>query len=72
MELQPNSEYRLNGAMRRYTSVGSYPVFYVLDDECLCADCADECIEPLERAAVNWESDLNCMWCGATIEAAYQ
>ena len=64
------------GALRAFTMVGSYPVFYLdTADSVLCADCATE--SHAERcdvvaAGVNWEDELlYCDDCGDRIECAY-
>jgi hypothetical protein len=56
----------------KFTSVGSYPIFYnPKHDECLCAECATEKC-PENKGAVNWENaDLYCDECGTRIESAY-
>jgi hypothetical protein len=72
----------LDGKLRTYTSVGSYPVFY-LDgrDNLLCAECASEVIAEYEDGedirglpkvgAVNWEDPSLFCDCGERIESAY-
>lgn len=69
----PNNEYRMaSGKIRRYSFHGGYPIFYVLNDDAMCCDCADECEEQLDSAEVNWEADLSCGVCEQDIEAAYE
>jgi hypothetical protein len=70
-----------------YTSVGSYPVYFLAHDgECLCHKCAkDNAGEVRDAIAhndrfngflvvgceVNWESELSCAHCYEAIERAY-
>tara|TARA_R100000742_G_C4239320_1_gene59305 strand:+ start:493 stop:708 length:216 start_codon:yes stop_codon:yes gene_type:complete len=55
--------------MRKYTSIGCYPIFYITpDDRPICADCA----HPTFLGHVNWEDpDLYCDDCDERIESAY-
>jgi hypothetical protein len=58
----------------RYTSVGSYPLYYVTpgDYKVLCPACADE--NDLLSATdghVSWEGSLTCDACSEEIECAY-
>ncbi len=61
----------------KYSSVGSYPLFYLCDDhKALCAECCDAAerdgdIETAE-AHPNWEDAyLYCDACSERIEEAY-
>ncbi len=81
-----NIDVQADGTVRRYTMVGSYPLFYLDSrDNCLCASCADETIADHDSpeggidvrdlpvgAHVNWESLLYCDQCSTQIEAAYE
>lgn len=69
-------------ALDRYTSIGSYPLYYWMDPAAiLCPSCADEKlatpederIEPVIAlvATINWESEMYCDDCGEQIESAY-
>ena len=67
-----------SGDLPRFSSVGSYPLFYLVggDESCLCAGCVDDLDpedEDLSRvtAHVNWETPTHCEECGEEIEAAY-
>jgi hypothetical protein len=76
-------EYRMpDGNLRKYTSVGSYPLFYVLiSGDILCPSCATsegQNIDPTEKGTylvncdVNWEDGkLLCDECSKRIEKAY-
>lgn len=62
----------------KYSSVGSYPLFWVYRDECLCVECAkekeEEFLEDSENVSCepNWENtSLHCDECGNRIEWAY-
>jgi hypothetical protein len=60
----------------KYTSFGSYPLFYFSpkEAECLCQSCAEEERDELPDLAeqVNWEDpDLYCDACSCRIESAY-
>jgi hypothetical protein len=67
----------------RYTSVGCYPLFAIMNDGgCLCHSCVKEesenILESTERDGwrieaieVNWESLIMCDHCSKQIEAAY-
>ena len=60
----------------KYTSIGSYPLFYIIDGVALCYECAEGCAEENEEAvlekAVNWEDpNLYCDECDCRIESAY-
>jgi len=56
----------------RYTSIGCYPLFYIVDGwQALCAGCAEESESPSEQA-VNWEdANLYCDECSCRLESAY-
>ena len=58
--------------LAKYTSIGCYPLFYVVEGwQPLCHKCAEENEEENE-AAVNWEApDLYCDECDCRIESAY-
>jgi hypothetical protein len=58
--------------LEKYTSVGCYPLFYIVDGwQPLCHECAEESEEESE-AAVNWETpNLYCDECDCRIESAY-
>ncbi len=72
-----------NGDVRKYTSVGSYPLFYITKDcGVLCPKCVQENIElcndtddpqwHVTDCAINWENEsLYCDHCGEPIESAY-
>jgi len=72
-----------NGDVRGYTSVGSYPLFYITKDcGVLCFKCVQENLESCKGAddpqwhvtarAVNWEDkSLYCEHCSESIESAY-
>jgi len=74
-----------NGKWRKFTSVGGYPLFYLMaDNGVLCADCltgadADglsyDFEDPqwyVEAYGVNWEDPhLYCEHCSGRIESAY-
>lgn len=76
LDSQPNT-------VVRFSSVGSYPVFYVTDDAgALCATCVqdeiEQCIDPensgfhVATHDVNWENpSLYCDHCSQRIESAY-
>ena len=58
-------------ALDKYSSVGSYPLFYVHKGHVLCAQCASEQDGNVQQEA-NWEdADLYCDECGERIESAY-
>ena len=71
------------GKVRRYSSVGCYPIFYVTTDNgCLCPRCVndnfDQCCDPdddqwyVTTHAANWENtDRTCDHCSLPIESAY-
>ena len=60
-----------------YSSVGSYPIFYVTKRSgVLCADCANaqgrKHDDPVVAHDANWEDpDLYCDDCSKRIESAY-
>jgi len=60
-----------DGSIRRFTSIGSYPIFYVQSGHrALCPGCADG-VEDLTRHP-NWEDPaLYCDECEQRIESAY-
>ena len=59
-----------DGSVRRYTSIGTYPIFYVSGHRALCPECADG-VEDLIQGA-NWENPaLHCDECEQRIESAY-
>ncbi len=67
-----------DGRLRKFTDVGSYPLFYRTQrGHDLCCACAqeaedeDDCFDPPIAAEVNWESDISCDGCSAEIERAY-
>jgi len=66
-----------NGDPQRFSSVGSYPIFYVTTrDAVLCPCCAGEAEQDedttLARQDANWENpDLYCDECSERIESAY-
>lgn len=73
---------RINGKLPKYTSVGSYPVFYVSNMDCvLCAECSTAVLddpmafgngESLLGCDVNWEDPhMYCEECNVRIESAY-
>ena len=77
-----NIHHMSDGAVRRYTSVGAYPLFYITkNNEVACPQAVeahlDECTDPKDRlwiqaVAVNWETNLTCDVCGDhSIESAY-
>ena len=55
--------------MKKYTSIGCYPIFYITSDHRpICADCA----HPSFLGHVNWENpNLYCADCDERIESAY-
>ena len=70
--------------LRSYTSVGTYPLGYLLGhrpkeqgcDIVLCPDCAEECYKGEGRPdvfpVINWnDPSLYCYECGVRIESAY-
>jgi hypothetical protein len=61
-----------NPALRKFTSVGSYPMIYInRKHEVLCPTCAGE-YDRILAEDVNWENpDLHCDECGERIESAY-
>ena len=72
-----------DGAIRAFTSVGAYPLFYLTtDDRPVCPSCVEEHLEEctvdggyyeLAGVHVNWEThDLPCEICQENIEAAYE
>ncbi len=68
-----NMKRNAKGNLYKYSSVGSYPLFYI-SDECnaLCADCANERQDEDISAHANWEnSALYCDSCSQRIESAY-
>lgn len=56
----------------KFTSVGCYPLVYVLPDgDCLCGDCVDD-HDAAYTADVHWEGEpISCDDCGAEIESEY-
>ncbi len=58
--------------LEKYTSVGCYPLFYIVEGwQPFCYECAEESEEEHE-AAVNWETpNLYCDECSEKIESAY-
>ena len=66
-----------DGAPRKFTDVGGYPIFYVTGNgDCLCPRCALEAErigdDPAIACDANWEDpSLYCDDCGARIESAY-
>ena len=67
-----------DGKPRRFTSVGSYPIFYVTRrGQCLCPVCAGdeeraEQNDPIVAQCPNWEDPaFYCDACGERIESAY-
>lgn len=66
--------YRMrDGSLYAYSSIGSYPIFYLTrDNDCLCAKCAHEEEEDLSSAGVHWEGEsIACERCDHEIESAY-
>jgi hypothetical protein len=58
----------------KYTSLGSYPLFYIENDsDCLCVDCANAHEAPeMLQGEINWEDpSLFCDECSERIESAY-
>ncbi len=67
-------EVMRDGTLPKFTSIGSYPLFYVtMESECLCADCANtRTQDSIDAADANWEDpSLYCDECGERIESAY-
>ena len=66
-------EKMTDGSLRRFTMVGGYPIFYATKkDEALCAECAADRPDDVERESVNWENEsLHCDECSEKIECAY-
>lgn len=69
-----------DGTFPAFTSMGSYPIVYVGDGWCVCADCASVLDQdpdaatdnPIDAAAPNYEdSSLYCDHCEERIESAY-
>jgi len=71
-----------DGKFRAFTSIGSYPMFYLTKDGgVLCAECATsdgQTTDPhdpqwyLVGADIHWEGEpLTCDHCNAEIESAY-
>lgn len=58
--------------LRSFTSVGSYPLFYLADkgNLVLCPKCASTNDDPA-TPHINWESHVDCDECSIQIEAAY-
>ena len=56
-----------------YSGPGSYPLFYMVEDSCLCSDCARNAWRDGERfhphGFPNWEDPG--LHCGVRIESAY-
>lgn len=85
MRLNTIAEYRQLVRQKHYThytSVGSYPLFYGIEDSCFCPNCAlkdcrREMIEAISQnktvwSDINWEdTNLYCDNCNNPIEAAY-
>ena len=69
-EVMGNVEIMSNGKVRKYSSVGGYPMFYVDGGEAYCPECALELSGSLV-CGINWESDIHCDECGESIERAY-
>jgi hypothetical protein len=67
------------GKLDKYTSVGCYPLFYVVrcfkDEAVWCARCCNEATDPdavIIACDANWEDpDLTCDACSERIESAY-
>jgi len=65
--------------VRKFCSVGGYPIFYVSDEgDAICPDCVQEDQDGEEQElcitghVVNWEdSSLFCVQCNKRIESAY-
>jgi hypothetical protein len=84
-----NTSHDLRATLRagKYTSLGSYPVFYITGDgESMCHDCVHFHYRDVSRAVrehsrngwrvdacvVNWEeTDMQCAHCNQLIPAAY-
>lgn len=84
-----NDTHALRAALRagKYTSLGSYPVFYIVSDgESLCVNCVRENYRVISSAVrersrdgwrviacdVNYEDiTMTCAHCGQLIESAY-
>ena len=62
-----------SAALPKYTSVGSYPLFYLTHhDDVLCRDCATADIDNVVNVGVNYEDpSLDCDECNERIESAY-
>lgn len=68
-----------DGTPRKFTAVGSYPIFYVTKhSKCLCPACAaeeesnDDNYDPIVATDANWEDpELYCDGCSERIESAY-
>lgn len=60
--------------MRKYTSLGAYPLAYLSgDDEVYCPGCcaAHEDISEITGVMVVWEEIIGCSDCGCVLETAY-
>lgn len=65
-------DFLINGKVRSFTSIGSYPLLYWnKKGEIICPCCADEDKEGVEGAGVNWETEMFCDLCSSQIESAY-
>lgn len=68
----------LDGRLYKYSSVGSYPLFYLdSNDTVLCRDCAEQSLDSDFKedrpifCGVNWEEQSLYCGCGEWIESAY-
>lgn len=62
-----------DGALRRFTDLGGYPLIYIArDGSCFCAKCADDTKNAAYAVDVHWEGDpISCDDCQCEIESAY-
>lgn len=54
-----------------YTFPGCYPLFYWVDGQILCPDCALNWDATIDDAHINYDSALFCDDCNAIIDQAY-
>lgn len=70
---------RCAGKLAAFTSIGSYPIFYLTRQHyVICAECAEEALnnpeafDPPVSSDVFWEGEpITCDACSDTIESAY-
>jgi hypothetical protein len=72
-QIENLSDYVMsNGKLRSCTDVGCYDMFYMnAECEVFCPACANELLDEITHAEVNWESLLYCDECSEQIPASY-